>query len=81
MKTKFITNKNEVSMYGFICGHIEKKQVKDLKITLEFDCIFHVKVSRDGETGLVSWMSFETLTEARKAYKQKIKAINNCELI
>ncbi len=76
MIDKFTTNKGELSAYAFLCGYIEKTEIKHIRITLYFESVYHIKVSDDRELGVIKWESFETLTEARKFYKQQIKQYN-----
>ena len=68
---KFKTKRGLLTMYSFLCGYIEKKEIDaDNRATLELDGTFHVKGFKQG---VHFWEVFERneLPKARKFY-------NNC---
>lgn len=83
----------DVSAYGFMCGHVQSKEVgKSIThnarsepffeesrprfiVSLNAEgCVYHLRVSDWLQyLGLREWQSYETLTEARKAFKAAVR--------
>ncbi|MFA5670242.1 MAG: hypothetical protein WC967_13450 [Balneolaceae bacterium] len=77
-KDKFKNKDGSLTLYALACGYLQQKKLQDdtIIVELSLDGCFHVKVFDD--CGLLnrerlSWDCYDTLTEARKAYKQAIK--------
>jgi hypothetical protein len=80
---KFYTKAGTLSRYALACGYIENRHViakvptiqgyemQDVRCTLEADsACFHVRAT---SADFRLWDSYESLTEARKAFKKVIK--------
>jgi len=68
-KTKFNNKNGTLTQYAFACGYIEQVDTNRKPYTfktLALDGLWQVKGMIEG---VRFWESFETLTEARKAYK------------
>ena len=73
MKTKFRNKNGDLSFYSFACGYVQSKEKNNMRKELFMEHgTFHVKVYRlnDGFfRDTIVWNSFDSLTDARKAYK------------
>lgn len=70
VKTKFNNASGTLTYYGFRCGYIEKKELKDGSwVELYLDGCWHVRKFNKLNERLV-WDSPENLTEARKLYRK-----------
>ena len=72
MKVKFYNKNGDLSLYSFCCGYVQKEEKENIKKELFMEhATFHVKVYSvsDVSVATVSWDSFYSLTDARKAYK------------
>jgi hypothetical protein len=68
MKTLQFKNKNgDLSVYSFACGYIQEKETLSGRVELYRDGSWHVRKFDKGERLL--WDCFDTLGEARKAFK------------
>jgi hypothetical protein len=65
MTNKFNNKDGSLTKYAFLCGYIEKKSNDTNRVSLELDCIYHVKGMING---VRLWECFDTLTQARKFY-------------
>lgn len=80
-----IHNKNgELSRYGLSCGYIQKICKGDREVSLADECVYQVQfvdhanplrswVKWNEDPKVKSWESFESLTEARRRFKQLCK--------
>lgn len=80
----------DVSVYGFYCGYVQKKEcgpvveiknpfgkfskVSRFTVRLYGDGVYHIQVT-DWKLffGLEAWETYDTLKEARAAYKRAVK--------
>ena len=77
----FYTKEGWLTPYGLACGYIEKENAKhesDIEVTLYKEhTVYHVRVhglSSMRDRIVRIWVSFDTLTEARKHFKTLVKA-------
>ena len=74
-----------LTAYAFACGYIQRQTIGSKQITLwvEHGC-HHVRAhdfnsdvvhTESGVRGRLFWLSFDTLTEARKIYRQKLREL------
>ena len=79
MISKFLTNDKWLSDYALSCGYIETNEgyTEGLyRLSLEKEAnIYHVKLFHT-DIGRVLWNSYDTLTEARKAFKRELSLHN-----
>lgn len=70
----FYNADGQLSAYGLACGYVEKQEKNNIQTTFykEHD-MFHVKTYDFNNHIRLAWESFESLTAARKNYKQQIK--------
>ena len=68
MKNPIFKNKNgDISVYSLACGYIQEKQTRKGNVELYKDGNFHVRIFNGTER--ISWECFDSLTEARKAFR------------
>ena len=81
---RYYTKSNWLSGYAMACGYIERidfqKQIEsfpaEIVLTLEKDsACFHVKAYNFSTHERLQWDSFETVTQARKAFVKSRNAI------
>jgi hypothetical protein len=69
------TKNNELTDYGLSCGYIERKQDNYGQVTLfKEHAVFHVKrISYfvDGRPIQDAWLCFESIKDARRAFKRQ----------
>ena len=69
-----------LSAYQLACGYIERKQLKHGAITFWHEHgIYHVKRTSyfiDGRPIQDTWLCFETIKDARKAYRRQCDILN-----
>jgi hypothetical protein len=68
MKDKFRNKNGDLSAYSFACGYVQEKQTNNGKVELYKDGNWHVRIFDDQPHG--RWVSFDTLGEARKAFRK-----------
>ena len=67
---KFKTKRGLNTIYAFACGYVERKEIDaDNRVTLDLDCIWHVKGFLNGAH---FWHVFD-----RNEYKAARKCFNN----
>ncbi len=73
--SKFITAKKELSSYAFECGYIEANTGyhKDISIWMQLDGCFHVRGHDHINNERLFWDAYESMTDARKAFKARLK--------
>ncbi len=75
MKDKFKTKQGYLTPYALLCGYIEQTEVEGKRVTLWGECgVYHVRNHDFNSHSRIFWKTYEKLTNARKAYKQAIKA-------
>ena len=77
---KLYNKDDSLTMYSLACGYREKKVISGkgyyVQITLEKDsACYHVKICSEVDGYSNIWESFDTLTQARKFYKSRIKLV------
>ena len=75
MPPKFRTKRGKLTVYSFLCGYIESKELDSAnRATLELDCIWHVKGFKNG---MNFWHVFERneLVKARKCFNNVLKEV------
>jgi len=76
-KDKFKNKDGSLTLYSLACGYLQQKKLHDdtIIVELSLDGCFHIKVYKDCGLNRESllWDCYDTLTEARKAYRQAIK--------
>lgn len=79
MISKFLTNDKWLSDYSLSCGYIETNagynDNAEFRLSLWKDSIYHVRLHHN-DNGRIFWDSFDTLTEAREAFKRTLKNYN-----
>ena len=80
MTTKFKNKDGSLTAYSFACGYIQRVEKADLSCELYLDGTWHVRFfnrsanwSKGFNEGLDSgrhWLSFDSLTQARKVYNK-----------
>ena len=67
---KFYNKDGTLNKYGLSCGYIEQFFLKEKDysnyITLELDCIYHIRGKIDD---VIVWETTASLTEARKMFR------------
>ena len=75
---EFYNAKGELTSYGLSCGYIQKHENLMQTITLwKEGGVYHVRRHNHMHNKRVMWDTFDTLTEARKAYNQQAKDIES----
>lgn len=74
---KFNNKDGSLTRYAFACGYVEQHDNKetDSRVTLWLDCgHYHVRSHQFSGAGRLAWEIFPTVKEARKFYKEQVKA-------
>lgn len=75
--SKFNNKNGSLTRYGFACGYIENyEKDDDNRVSLSFDCIFHIKGFLNGEH-FWECLDNDQLQKARKMYISFCKKIDN----
>ena len=70
----FYTESGWLTPYALACGYIEEHNRDNIWTSLWHEgCVYHVRQHDHNEHKRIFWDSFDTLTEARRRYKQAIK--------
>jgi hypothetical protein len=76
MTNKFKTKAGRLTPYALNCGYVERKETEALRLDLWHDGgIFHVRAHDFANHARLFWECFHTLTEARKFYDTRRKAL------
>ncbi len=71
---KFRNKDGSLTAYSFACGYIETEDFGKINLQLWHEgACYHVRAHDHDEKGRLFWESFDTLGEARKFFKQKIR--------
>ena len=73
-KTKFYNKNGSLNLYSLACGYIEKSDHNNICVTLWEDSIYHVKVYSFHTHKRQVWLTFESLSKARKEFYKYVKA-------
>ncbi len=76
MADKFKLANGDLTNYAFICGYVQTSVLyANTAITLYHDGgnVYHVRAHDHKRHERLFWLSFESLTEARKVYKSIVK--------
>lgn len=75
--SKFYLSDGQLSAYSFACGYIQEAKGEHY-IQMYTESVVHIKVFKLDNTRL-EWNSYDTIGEARKAFKALCKKYN-CKL-
>jgi hypothetical protein len=75
MNTRFQNANGDVSLYGFACGHIQRKEENNIRLDLWKEGVWHVRAHEFDGRGRLFWESFDTLTQARKFFAKQKKQV------
>lgn len=74
---KFNNKDGSLTRYAFACGYVEQHDNKEsnCRTVLWLDCgVYHVRSHQFNGAGRIAWETFYTVKEARKAYREQVKA-------
>ena len=83
MKTQFTLKNGDVSKQGLACGHIQRFENnviknKDFHLDLWLDGgVYHVRAYELDGRGCLCFVSFDSLTKARKFFASQKKSLSN----
>jgi len=75
-KDIFRNSNGDLSVYALNCGYIQSATTPDDRFTVKLfaDGVYHVRITDAEMTlGWTAWESFDTLREARRAYRKALK--------
>lgn len=79
---KFNNKDGSLTVYALSCGYIEQvdKESNQTRVVLWKECGgYHVRVHQFNGAGRIAWETFITLKEARKYFKEQVKACAELE--
>ena len=77
---KFKTKDGYCTAYALACGYIDCSKRNGQDVHMYHDGVYHVRGWDSEKHKRLFWDSFDTLTEARKAYKAKVRKLFRGEL-
>lgn len=80
MNTAIHNASGTLTVYGLACGYIEKDGPHgpaELEVHLWLEGVYHVRITSPLGYMRRSWMSFDTLTEARRYYDRVARALRS----
>lgn len=76
MNTRMRNKNGDLSLYAFSCGYIQRAGdlLDEAYVDLFLDGVWHIQYreTKDSDRG---WDTFESLTEARKAWRKHVKRL------
>lgn len=79
---KFNNKDGSLTIYAFACGYVEQHNNDEtnsrVTLWLDSDC-YHVRSHQFNGAGRIAWETFVTLKEARKFYKEQVKACEHLD--